>query len=56
MLIPLFVYLAVTVVVPVVNGVALDGAFAEHTLEVAAVAVLVALAFRLLPSSWRRGW
>ena len=47
MLIPLLVYLAVTLVVPVVNGAKLDGAFAEHVLVVVAVAALVALAFRV---------
>jgi hypothetical protein len=46
MLIPFFLYLGVTVGVPILNGARVDGVFLEHALVVVAVAVLVALPFR----------
>ncbi len=41
--VPLAFYLAVTVVVPVLNGVGIDGAFVEHAGMVVAVVLGVAV-------------
>jgi hypothetical protein len=46
MLIPFFLYLGVTILVPILNGARVDGEFLEHALVVVAAAGLIALPFR----------